>query len=839
MKPLRRSSGPWEQKSGAKKPDMFLRPLIPALLCFAGGILVSHEAFSGGYGERLCLFFCTAGILFLFVLIPTRHRKKAFIPLFFSAGMFLEMHARPAYELADLAEQRFQVTAVGTVLEPSFHTDETARVVVKVEDLLKAGAGKGRGEKIVLTVFKPVQTFHPGQRILFPARLRPFRNFNNPGRYDYEQAMKHSGFACAASVSDGRRIVPMGKGVLGSPLEQLETFRKPVRELLTKNLPSDQAALFQALILGEKQGIGEELREPFNRAGLGHMLAVSGLHVALVAWFTFAVCSFALSLSYRLALVLDIRATTAALTCLPVTAYACLTGFEVSCQRATIMVLVFLFSIILGKDKERWSTLALAGLLVLALDPAALFSISFQLSFSAVVGILWLGPPLRKGLALSIPNQGKRQGLVIRLYQYFADLTAVTLSATFFLLPLIAYYFHRFSWMVVPANVTALPVLGLLVLPIALLAAAFLPLSTLFAEGLLKVAAWSLERMMDYVVYWSSWSRSETWVMTPNIPELLLLYGIMFFLFYAIRFPWARRGFVVVLVLFAGDVTYWVHRNFYNPHLKVFVLDVGQGNAALVQFPGKERMLIDGGGFSGGRLDTGKMVIAPFLLRSKITRVDYLVLTHPQTDHMDGLRFIASHFRPREFWHNGERGETPAYEELMETLRSAKVPVFGPKGGKERRVIGGVEVAWLHPKDRAEERGLKLNDKSLVLKLSYRGRSFLFTGDLEKAGEDRVVLGEGSNLKSHVLLVPHHGSKTSCSSAFLNHVRPRVCIISVGEGNAFGFPSVEVLDKLQSRGCEIFRTDRHGAVEVTLDAEEGELRPFKETGADRIGPLRF
>jgi competence protein ComEC len=821
---------------------MFLRPLIPALLSFAGGILVSHEALSEGYGVRVGLFFFTAALVFLFVLLPSPYRKRALIPLFLSAGMFLEMNARPVSGLADLAEHRLQVTVVGTVLQPSFHTDETARIMVKVEDLLKSGAEKGRGEKLVVTVFKPVAAFSPGQRILFPARLRPFRNFNNPGRYDYEKAMELGGFACAASVSDGRRILPMGKGDLGFPLEQLETFRKPVRELLKRRLPSDQAALFQALILGEKQAIGKELREPFNRAGLGHMLAVSGLHVALVAWFTFAVCAGALSLSYRLALVLDIRGAAAALTCLAVMAYACLTGFEVSCQRAMIMVLVFLFSIILGKEKERWSTLALAGLLVLAMEPTALFSISFQLSFSAVVGILWLGPPLQKALTSPVPGEGKRQRLLNRFYHYFADLTAVTLSATIFLLPLTSYYFHRFSLMVIPANLTALPVLGLLVLPTGLLAAAFLPLSTGLAEGLLKAAGWALERMMDYVAFWSSWSWSETWVMTPNVPEVLLLYAFMFFMFYGIHFPWARRGFVVVLLLLAGDVTYWVHRNFYNPHLKVFFLDVGQGSAALVQFPGKERMLIDGGGFSGDRLDTGKMVIAPFLLRSKITRIDYLVLSHPQTDHMDGLRFIASHFGPKEFWHNGERGETRAYEELMETLRSAKVPVFGPKGWKERRVIGGVAVAWLHPKNHDKERGLKLNDNSLVLKLSYQGKSFLFTGDLEKVGEDRVVLGEGSNLTSHVLLVPHHGSRTSCSSAFLDRVRPCVCIISVGAGNAFGFPSVEVLERLEGLGCEIFRTDRDGAVEVTVGPEGGVARPFlkgKVKGADRFGPFMF
>jgi competence protein ComEC len=819
---------------------MFLRPLIPVLFSFAAGILVSHETLSGGDMARVSLLVATAALVLLFSLVPSPFRKAVLFPLFLSAGMFLEVHSRPVSDLADLAEQGLQVTIVGTVLEPSLPGDKTARVVVRIEELLTSGDEKGRGEKIALTVFKPLEAYVPGQRILFRARLRPFRNFHNPGHFDYERAMVLSGFSCAAFVSDGRRIVPMGMGRLGFPLDQLEGFRKPVRDFLQQNLPPDQAVLLRALILGEKQGIAPALRDPFNRAGLGHVLAVSGLHVALVAWFAFTVCFHALSLSAGAALLLDIRRTAAALTCLPVVAYAGLTGLEVSCQRAMIMVLVFLFSIILSKEKETWSTLALAGLLVLTLEPAALFTISFQLSFFAVVGILWLGPFLRNVLTFPVRGEVGSRAFAVRFYRYFADLTAVTLSATLFLLPLTVYYFHRVSLTVVPANLTALPVLGLFVLPVGLLATACLPFSTPLAQGLLKGAAWTLDRMMDYVTFWGAWPWSEAWVITPNIPELLLLYTFMFFMFYAVRHRWARRGFFVILLLLAGDAAYWVKRNLYNPHLRVFFLDVGQGSAALVQFPGREKMLIDGGGFSGGRLDTGKMILAPFLLRSKITAVDYLVLTHPQTDHMDGLRFIAAHFRPREFWHNGERVETPAYEELLETLRTAAVPVFCPGDRQEGRLIGGVAVALLHPK--GEERGIKLNDRSLVLKITYRGKSFLLTGDLEKAGEDRVVHGSGSSLQSDVLLVPHHGSRTSCSQAFLDHVRPRVAVISAGAGNAFGFPSLEVVRRLELAGCEIFRTDRDGAVEVTVGPEGGVVRRFaraKEKGAERAGPFRF
>jgi competence protein ComEC len=178
----------------------------------------------------------------------------------------------------------------------------------------------------------------------------------------------------------------------------------------------------------------------------------------------------------------------------------------------------------------------------------------------------------------------------------------------------------------------------------------------------------------------------------------------------------------------------------------------------------------------------------------------------------------------------------------METLRTANVPVFRPGKLREQRKIGGVEIALLHPRGGLEERDLKINDRSLVLKLSYQGKSFLFTGDLEKTGDDILVLRAGSILKSQVLLVPHHGSITSCSSSFLNCVRPGACVISLGDGNAFGFPSLEVLKRLESLGCAIFRTDKDGAVEVTVGPEGGMVRTFvkrKEKGTGGSGPHCF
>jgi competence protein ComEC len=272
--------------------------------------------------------------------------------------------------------------------------------------------------------------------------------------------------------------------------------------------------------------------------------------------------------------------------------------------------------------------------------------------------------------------------------------------------------------------------------------------------------------------------------------------------------------------------------------LKVTYLDVGQGNSALVQFPGKERMLIDGGGFSRSTFDVGRMVVAPFLFQSKVLHVDYLVLTHPQADHMNGLRFIASHFQPKELWYNGYGVRNRSFTELMKIVEEKKIRKFLPSDLRSGRKISGVQVELLHPssvesKEQLLETSAGMNNKSLVLKLTYGGRSLLFPGDLERAGEEVVISRAGSLLKSDILLAPHHGSKYSCSTAFLEMVRPRICIISSGHGNYFGFPHSETLKRLRAAGSQVVRIDQVGAVQLSLGPSRFDVSTFLE------GPLKL
>ncbi len=809
------------------------RPLIPILIAFIGGILTAHLCGIQGSGSGLWLMpAITVGFLLSFI-IPSERRFTCFLALFFMTGLFLDSSKNQDPSRLPLAKHREKVTLEGTVLEPARIFRDTAKLVVRAESLRYGGRHVPVREKILVTVYNPTGDFIPGERILFPARLRPFNNFKNPGGYDYESAMKIKGFACAATVSDGRRIVPMGRGALPFPLNIVERARRPLRDFFRERLSFRNQALFRALILGERQDISPDLREPFIIAGLGHVLAVSGLHIGLIAWLFFSFARGLLSLSTSLLLKTDVRKVAALLTCLPVVAYTGLAGFQVSSQRAMIMVLSYLFSLIIDREKEMWSTLALAAILVLACDPHALFTLSFQLSFCAVIGILWLTPPIYRKIALNGLLERARRLHMERLLTYVSGMMAVTAGTMVFLLPMTTYYFHRISMVSIPANLTAVPVLGLWIIPLGLLSVLCWPLSASVAGFFLQAAALGMDWMQAIVGFWADFQWSEIWVVTPNLLEIFLFYGFLVLLSLIKSYRSARVALLILSLAIVGDVGYWILQTRFHRHLDITFLDVGQGNAALIQFPGKERMMIDGGGFSRATFDVGKMVIAPFLLRQKIRRIDYLVLSHPQSDHMNGLRFMASHFHPRQFWSNGDVARTPSFVELKRNLERHGVENKLPKDLLGKKEIRGVIIEVLHPPpDRrngySAHSGKNLNDRSLVLRMSHHGTSIMFPGDIERNGETSLVSGACGYLESDILLSPHHGSRSSSSKAFLECVRPRLCVISCGKNNFWGFPHRETLEKLKATGCRIIRTDRAGAVHVRVKEAGFDVDMFAE-----------
>ena len=808
------------------------RPLIAAFLFLTGGIITAHCFLIFLRDLILPAVLLFSFLLLLAILSHSRLRLYLLLLAFLAAGILLYLRQYNPSQLLSAAGNYNKISIEGTILEPVKTIDKKTRITLRVDRFYTASECRSINEKIVLTVYRDMPPLNPGTKIRFSARLKPFKNFNNPGRYDYENAMKMAGFSCSASVSDGKSIILLGPGHLGFPGNLIEILQRPVREFLSKTISFEDSSLYRALILGERQGISNEQRELFNKTGLGHILAVSGLHIGLVAWISFFFIKWLLLRSSRLTLGTDIKKTAAVLTCIPVLSYSLLAGFHVSTQRALIMILAFLFSLILGREKDTWSTLALAGLMILIVDPFALFSISFQLSFTAVVGILWLMPAFLNFVYSRFEGLNKEKTLFRQMLLYLIGIFAVTVSATVFLLPLITFYFHRVSCVTVPANILIMPVLGFWVLPFGLISAAFLPVSTVAADVFLQIGTAGLHLMMDIIRYFAGLSWSSFWTIMPNLFEILLFYAVIFFGYFFKRWKWTRGIVFILLIIILSDIAYWTYRVRFNRDLEITFLDVGQGNSALIAFPGGKKMLIDGGGFFSGYFDTGRMVVAPFLFYSKILSVDYVVLSHPHADHMNGLSFIAEAFNPKEFWSNGDRVESLAFHELINKIEIKGIKKILPEDLSEGREIGGAKVEPLYPLASKGplnhyKKSRDIDNRSLVLKITYQDKSFLFPGDIRYRTEKFLVLNSGDDLRSDILLFPHHGSKSSGSMDFLKAVNPDISVISSGEYNRFGFPHEQVLKRLQDAGSKVVRIDRKGAVRFKLHGNRLTIKTFR------------
>jgi competence protein ComEC len=281
------------------------------------------------------------------------------------------------------------------------------------------------------------------------------------------------------------------------------------------------------------------------------------------------------------------------------------------------------------------------------------------------------------------------------------------------------------------------------------------------------------------------------------------------------------------------DVGYWIYQRFGRQDLRVTMIDVGQGSAILLETPGGGTALVDGGGFADpAAFDVGARVVAPFLWRRKIASIDTLILTHPNSDHVNGLNFIADNFHVRELWTNGESRPISGYEALMQTVARRGIAVPGFTELPRESMANGFQIEVLYPpvdfldRQRAERWRRNENNNSLVIRLSLGEVSVLIPGDIMRPAEKELVVLAGDRLRSTVLIAPHHGSRSSSSEEFIRAVSPKAVLISCAERTAFGIPHPQVLQRYESARIRVYRTDQHGAVQLTADGHEVEIAPF-------------
>jgi competence protein ComEC len=569
------------------------------------------------------------------------------------------------------------------------------------------------------------------------------------------------------------------------------------------------------------------------------------------------------------------RKSAALLSLMPVVAYGVVAGFSPSTQRAVLMVTVFLLTFLLAKEQDSLNTLALAALVILIVDPPSLFSISFQLSFVTVFAIIYGFASIQNvGFLQMGQERGNWQMLfAVRLATFFL----VSFFAIGGSLPLVAFYFNQISLVGLIANFLVVPLVGFITIPLGLLSFFISPLSTTLAAWCLKAGAVSLAGALDIVRFFSDLPFAAVKTITPGLLEIICYYTLGWALLNmfcsrpvggpqsqavsaslldgndrtlddaipantlnlkrilrldagnGIGGAYSKKltQIVAILTLFilGADSCYWLYQRFWHPDLRVTVIDVGDGSAALLEIPGGYTIMIDGGGFSdNSNFDVGSRIIAPFLWKKKIKTVDLLILSHPNSDHLNGLIYLADHFNVKTLWTNDEPRPTMGYQELMKVC--ARRGIFSPAYAQLPRehLISGVQLDLLYPPQdfmdqKESDRWRGTNNNSLVVKASYGEASFLFAGDIMAPAERELVDLAGGRLVSRVLIAPHHGSRSSSSHQLLKAVDPEVIVVSCSRNGRFNFPHPEIIERYKDLGVSIFRTDLNGAVRLSTNGQ--------------------
>ena len=679
--------------------------------------------------------------------------------------------------------------------------------------------------KVLVTVRHLTGEWQYGDVLRLTLRLRSPRNFHTPGSFDYERYLARRGIYLSAFLWRDNEIEKIG--ARGAWLRhQIEQTRRTIGTFFDMQLPPGQAAVLRALIIGDKSQLSPDLRDAFARAGVAHVLAISGLHIGLVATMAYAAWWWLLGRSRYLLLMWTVPKLAALLTVPIILLYAGLAGSNVSTWRAVIMVLVFLTALLIDHREEVFRSLALAAFIISLLWPGAVFDVSFQLSFVAVLAI-FIG--LHRFRAWS-ENQAERT----RMSRWGILYCLVSVSAMIGTAPIVGAHFNQVSLVGLVSNLLVVPLLGSAAVVLGLASAALLFIHTGLATLVVSCAGVVVWAGMWLVETIAAWPYAAISVVTLTFLELVLFYSLLVTLIFLsqLQSPVFKKvllsGLLSTILL---DGVYWTWQRYFQSDLRVSFLDVGQGDAAVVEFPGSQVMVIDAGGFLSQTFDSGQAIVAPFLWQRKIGRVDTLVLSHSQLDHYGGLTFLAQHFGVKSLWFNGELSDSQRFKRLMAVLQENGVQTHILCRDMPDQEIGGVRIQVLHPP--CNQTNLDTNNASLVLRLSHGEVDILFAGDVETAGE-HVLLSTHANLETEILKVPHHGSRSSSTLAFIRAVSPQVAIASLGHQNRFRFPAPEVVKRYEKRGARFLRTDQVGAVTVLSDGKSYRVETFLPSPAATV-----
>ena len=670
---------------------------------------------------------------------------------------------------------------------------------------VKIKSGKYNGKKFYLYVKKDEKSklkygdlIEINGEYSMPSEQRNYKGFN------YREYLRTKKIYGSIKITNEKtKIIEREK--LNLILILSDKVRNYIIDKSNNLLPKETRSLLIGILIGDKTEISEDIIENFKISNLSHMLSVSGAHTSYIILGT----TFILSKSKISKKCIYL------LTILILIFFMFITNFTASVTRACLMSIIVLGSNLLYRKSDIWTNISLSLLVILIINPFTINEIGFQLSYLGTAGIVLFNKNVEKLL-----NK-------MRISNTVSKLLAVTISAQIMIMPIMAYKFNTISLTFFISNIFASLFLGInIILGFILILVSFISFS------IAKILAILLNASLKILIFISEFTAklplSNILIKTPYTFTIILIYCLFLlsnYIYYIHNSNLNLRLFQRQMLIKLNKInkkkflsitlsliiifnTFAFSYSLIPKDLKIYFIDVGQGDSCLIVTPNNKKILIDGG-------EGEPEVLLSYLLDRRVSTIDYIMISHFDSDHCNGLKEVLENIKVKNILICSQAYFSDEYKDIAKIINSKDIKVIFVNQGDKLNVGRNVKLDIFYPPEKLNYDDL--NNNSIVAKLTYNSFSILFTGDIEKSEEDLLDKYKNKELESEVLKTAHHGSKTSSTKEFLEAVNPKIALIGVGENNIFGHPNKGVLQRLEDVNCKIYRTDKMGEIEIKVD----------------------